>query len=807
MQKSVESVLFIGQELETLASSASGSFDVQVLEKHDQVIDFFRADQKKLQTFVVFSHFKTIKSLARFVQKAEKELPLLFMFTPLVACFTGKIPDELDPSIRKFDLVLFRMPGEESISNIVKFAVIRKHGVRNDFNRSLMDREINISLMEKLRKKIKKDKKTDYEFLDLYYGVDENGIFNTVGDEILRVLGFSREEIIGRHFTEIISTEEHDKVQKIFTERRTGERALKENIVKFRTKNKGSEEFVIDAHGVHIPSVRDNPDKDPNRVYIGTLGEARLKGEYEEPVNVFENSLEPIVIYSLSDGGIISNKGFELFAGYSNEDLHDKKPDYYERPDKSYFNEYLDRTRTEKHCVYNTVILTKSGDECFSEVSLDFVEIGEKSYVIAIYNDISDNMRMIGGIENLIKNTWDIGNTAKTEELIENAAEKMNSILMVQFFAVALLENSKKTPSRYFVKSEKKGKWYDPADLKFHAKLKNVLNETVKGKKTVYKETGKIFGSGEVELIGELSKDGVVVISPLLINSRVFGCIIVIHNNESMFTLQGARLLELSTNIIAAGIRKLRLERELRKNLEELEVRVKERTKELEDFVYTVSHDLKTPLHAAHSFADMVGEQFAQYIKSDEDEYIIRRISENIGQSLSMIDDLLKLSRIGTQELNREEVNITDIVKDYAVQFNALKDGNVKLDIDVTEEIPSLFVDRGRIIQLFTNIFNNSIKYRKLKNVKIAIDNEIEDGKIRISIKDNGKGIRKEEQPKVINILYRVIPPRGVSREEGSGVGLTIVKKIAEQHGGTVDIKSDIGKWTEIIIEIPHYGG
>jgi len=94
-----------------------------------------------------------------------------------------------------------------------------------------------------------------------------------------------------------------------------------------------------------------------------------------------------------------------------------------------------------------------------------------------------------------------------------------------------------------------------------------------------------------------------------------------------------------------------------------------------------------------------------------------------------------------------------------------------------------------------------------LKNVKIAIDNEIVDGKIRISIKDNGKGIRKEDLPKVFNIFYRVIPPRGVSREEGSGVGLTIVKKIAEQHGGTVDIKSDIGKWTEILIEIPHYGG
>ena len=125
MQKSMESVLFVGQDIETLAGSASGSYDVQVLEQHDQVVDFFRADQKKLQTSIVFLHFKTMRSLTRFIQKTEKELPFLFMFTPLVACFTGKIPDDLDSSIRKFDLVLFRMPSEESIDGIIKFAVIR----------------------------------------------------------------------------------------------------------------------------------------------------------------------------------------------------------------------------------------------------------------------------------------------------------------------------------------------------------------------------------------------------------------------------------------------------------------------------------------------------------------------------------------------------------------------------------------------------------------------------------------------------------------------------------------------------------
>ncbi|GAG10132.1 unnamed protein product, partial [marine sediment metagenome] len=227
--------------------------------------------------------------------------------------------------------------------------------------------------------------------------------------------------------------------------------------------------------------------------------------------------------------------------------------------------------------------------------------------------------------------------------------------------------------------------------------------------------------------------------------------------------------------------------------------------KELEDFVHTVSHDLKSPLHAAKGFADMVKEQFQQHIKSDEDDYILRRIVGNIDQSISMIDDLLLLSRIGTQELKIEEVDLNEIIQDYAEQFNALKNEKIKLEIDINEKLPVLHVDRGRIIQLFTNIFNNAIKYRRGKDVKIIIDSEVLNGRIRLSIEDNGIGIDEKDLPNVLNIFYRAVKVEKSRSPEGSGVGLTIVKKIIEQHGGSIDIKSKANAGTTVILELPHY--
>ncbi len=805
MSNDVKSVLFIGAGLRNLADPKAYTFDVHYLQETDQLFDFFEAGQVSLQTTVVFLHAKSMKSLETFIRKAEKELPRLLLVTPIIVSFTGKVTNKLDSVIKKFDLTVFHIPEKDSLENIVRCAFLKKNDKREQMNLLLINQEIKTDLLRKLKGKTGKIWEKGEDFTDLYYGVDEYGIVNTIGDEVLQVLGFSRDEIIGRHFSELIVRNEFERVKRAFTERRTGARGVKEVLIRFKTKDGGYKEFVIDAQGVHIPSMKECPRNNPGRVYIGTFGEVRIRGRREESMDVFDSSPGPMVIYSQIDKRMVVNRGFEQFSGYKKEELFDKNPGYFERTDKSFFNQYMDRIQTEKHCVYNTIFVSKQGDENYCEVSLDLVELDGKSYIIAFYNHMTNMMQVFDEVETLIKLSWDIGNTETVEGLIEASADKVASVLKAAFFTIAVLGNGKKIVDRYYIKSINENGWFAPGETLIHEYINPVIEEVATEKQTVYRDMDEIFEPSCIDHIMGKSGEGIAVISPLIVNKRTIGCIIALHKKDSSFTLQGIRLLELSSNVIAAGVRKLRLEKELRTSLENLEVRVKERTKELEDFVYTVSHDLKSPLHAAKSFAEMVKEQFGQYIKSSEDDYILRRIVGNIDQSISMIDDLLLLSRIGTQKLKIEEVDLNDIIQDYAEQFNALKNEKIRLEIDIREKLPMLQVDRGRIIQLFTNIFNNSIKYKRGKDVKIIINSEGLNGRIRLSIEDNGIGIDEKDLPNVFNIFYRAIAGDKPRSPEGSGVGLTIVKKIIEQHGGSIDIKSKANAGTTVILELPHY--
>jgi len=241
----------------------------------------------------------------------------------------------------------------------------------------------------------------------------------------------------------------------------------------------------------------------------------------------------------------------------------------------------------------------------------------------------------------------------------------------------------------------------------------------------------------------------------------------------------------------------------LKKNLKTLEIRVRERTKDLEDFVYTVSHDLKSPLHAARGFADMVKRRFEPCIRSDDDRFIVRRIEENINQSIKMIDDLLTLSRLGTREPRFEKVDLAEIIQDYFIQLNALKKDEVKVAIELDEKLPEITADRARMVQVFTNIIDNAVKSRKGDNVKIRVAGKTEQNRVTVTVEDNGAGIDERDLPHIFDIFYRGSLDGEKSLSEESGVGLTIVKKIVEQHNGKIEIKSAPFQGTTVTIDFP----
>jgi signal transduction histidine kinase len=142
-------------------------------------------------------------------------------------------------------------------------------------------------------------------------------------------------------------------------------------------------------------------------------------------------------------------------------------------------------------------------------------------------------------------------------------------------------------------------------------------------------------------------------------------------------------------------------------------------------------------------------------------------------------------------------------VNDYFVEHKALSRGAAKVKLMIKGTLPQIIADRGRMVQLFTNVFNNSVKYMNGDSVTINVSGKKAGNRVKITIEDNGIGIHERDLPNIFNIFYRGRVDIDTQFSEGAGVGLAIVKKIVEQHRGDIAIKSVPSKGTKVTVNLP----
>ena len=245
---------------------------------------------------------------------------------------------------------------------------------------------------------------------------------------------------------------------------------------------------------------------------------------------------------------------------------------------------------------------------------------------------------------------------------------------------------------------------------------------------------------------------------------------------------------------------------ELRRTLDEREKHIKERTLELsrsnnalKEFSTIAAHDLKEPLRKIMLFSDRFQNVFDVEPDSKGQQYL-----DGLGRSVQrmyvLIEDLLELSSVPSQDTNFLKVNLNKIL-DEVIEDLELTYPGARENISV-QHLPVLEADKTQMYQLFKNLLSNSLKYAKAEETpRISVEVELNgDQDYQIAIKDNGIGFDEKYKRKIFQPFERL---HGMSQYSGTGIGLSICKKVVESHQGALDVQSQVNVGSTFTIHLP----
>ncbi len=244
----------------------------------------------------------------------------------------------------------------------------------------------------------------------------------------------------------------------------------------------------------------------------------------------------------------------------------------------------------------------------------------------------------------------------------------------------------------------------------------------------------------------------------------------------------------------------------LAKARSDLEYQVRERTaslteaiSQMEEFSYTVSHDLRAPLRAMRVYSSALRDDFGPLFAHEPDaSHYVERIAENCARLDKMIADVLTYGRVARGEFQLESVSLDRLVKESIDHFPALNPPLAQVDI---EPLGNVWGHEPSLSQVLSNLLGNAVKFsRPGATPTVKVWSERRDGRVRLCIEDNGIGIDPKYQHRLFNIFERIHPDLGY---EGAGVGLAIVRKAAERMGGKVGVVSDGVKGSLFWVELP----
>jgi light-regulated signal transduction histidine kinase (bacteriophytochrome) len=213
--------------------------------------------------------------------------------------------------------------------------------------------------------------------------------------------------------------------------------------------------------------------------------------------------------------------------------------------------------------------------------------------------------------------------------------------------------------------------------------------------------------------------------------------------------------------------------------------KVESANKELNDFAYVVSHDLKAPLRGIGSLSEWLLADYAEKFDEQGREFVNLLINR-VQKMQNLIDGILQYSRVGRLQEESRQVNLNKVVADVIDILSPSEN----IQIEIANKLPIVYCEKTRIEQVFQNLLSNAIKFIDKPQGQILIDCTEDNDYWQFSVADNGLGIEKQYFERIFQIFQKL----SSNKDDSTGIGLALVKKIVEIYDGKVWVESELGE-------------
>ncbi|PTX44170.1 PAS domain S-box-containing protein [Christiangramia gaetbulicola] len=631
---------------------------------------------------------------------------------------------------------------------------------------------------------------------DAIISKDLNGTITSWNKGAEKIFGYTEKEILGKKVNILIPKDRISEEKLILKTIKSGKSL---DHLETRRLNKTGKEISI--------SLTVSPIKD---IFGNIIGASKVARDISERLKGDERQARLSAIVESSDDAIVSkdlngtitswNRGAKRIFGYSEAEVLGKSITILIPKER------LDE---EKHILKNiasgkrinhfeTIRLTKDGRSIHVSLSVSPLKDRKGKIVGAskIARNIEDQVRSKKKIESYVEKLRilnsvgkDISSKLDLENVLQKVTDATTTLSGAKFGAFfyntevasgesMMLYTLSGAPKSAF---EKLGMPRHTAVFQPTFSGQGVIRVDDIKKDERYGKNEPIYGmpNGHLEVTSYMAV-------PVVSNSgKVIGGLIFGHPEEGVFKKDHEVMVR---NIAAQAAIAL--------DNSQLFERVKTLSEKKDEFIALASHELKTPLTTIKGYLQILEKK----ISEPKSRLFLNKTLDQANRLNTLIDDLLNMSRIeaGKLEFNYEDFDIRELLLDVSETFN-YSENKHELITDFGDLPVLIHADKQRIEQVINNLLSNAVKYSPLAD-KVYLNLKLDQGKAKVTVKDQGLGLTQEQQQKVFTRFYRAESTKGIN---GLGLGLYLTKQIMDAHDGMLDVKSEEGIGSEFYFTLP----